>query len=72
MLIGDKHEIAWPAIGVVNWLDAETGRQVLVDTSDKHTRKILGMEQTRRVEKIDEMLKKAGIVWTAPVFPVMN
>ena len=61
VVIGDKREIAWPDIGVVNWRDAETGEQVLVDTSSKKVRKQLGLEQTRRAEAIDEMHRKAGI-----------
>ena len=61
VVIGDKREIAWPDIGVVNWRDAETGEQVLVDTSSKKVRTQLGMEQTRRAEAIDDLHRKAGI-----------
>jgi len=61
VVIGDKREIAWPDIGVVNWRDAETGEQVLVDTASKKVRTQLGLEQTRRAEAIDELHRKAGI-----------
>jgi len=61
VVVGDKREIAWPDIGVVNWRDAETGEQVLVDTSSRKVREQLGIEQTRRAESIDEMHRKAGI-----------
>ncbi|MCF7847951.1 MAG: DUF58 domain-containing protein [Kiritimatiellales bacterium] len=61
VIIGDKHEIAWPGIGVVHWRDAETGEQILVDTSSRQARKTLGIEQTRRAGQIDEMHRKAGI-----------
>lgn len=61
VVIGDKREIAWPDIGVINWRDAETGEQVLVDTSSKKVRNQLGIEQTRRAEAIDEMHRKADI-----------
>ena len=61
VVIGDKREIAWPDIGVVNWRDAETGEQLLVDTSSKKVRNQLGLEQTRRAEAIDELHRKAGI-----------
>ena len=61
VMIGDKHEIAWPDIGVVNWHDAETGEPVLVDTSSRKVREQLGLEQTRRAEAINEMHRKAGI-----------
>jgi hypothetical protein len=52
---------SWPDIGVVNWRDAETGEQVLVDTSSKKVRNQLGLEQTRRAEAIDDLHRKAGI-----------
>jgi len=61
VVVGDKREIAWPDIGVVNWRDAETGEQVLVDSSSKKVREQLGLEQTRRAEALDEMHRKAGI-----------
>jgi uncharacterized protein (DUF58 family) len=61
VIIGDKHEIAWPGIGVVHWRDAETGEQILIDTSSRRARETLGIEQTRRAEQIDEMHRKAGI-----------
>ena len=61
VVIGDKREIAWPDIGVVNWRDAETGEQILVDTSSKRVRTQLGLEQTRRAEALDDLHRKAGI-----------
>ena len=61
VVIGDKREIAWPDIGIVNWHDAETGEQVLIDTSSRKVREQLGLEQTRRAEDINEMHRKAGI-----------
>jgi hypothetical protein len=61
VVVGDKREIAWPDIGVINWHDAETGEHVLVDTSSKKVRTQLGLEQTRRAEVIDDMHRKAGI-----------
>jgi uncharacterized protein (DUF58 family) len=61
VVIGDKREIAWPDIGLVNWHDAETGATVLVDTSSKKVRTQLAMEQTRRAEAVDDLHRKAGI-----------
>jgi uncharacterized protein (DUF58 family) len=61
VVIGDKREIAWPGVGIVNWHDAETGEQVLVDTSSRRVREQLALEQTRRAEAIDDLLRKAGI-----------
>jgi len=61
VVIGDKREITWPDVGIINWHDAETGEQVLVDTSSRAVREQLGLEQTRRAGAIDELLRKAGI-----------
>jgi uncharacterized protein (DUF58 family) len=61
VVIGDKREIAWPDIGLINWHDAETGETVLVDTSSKKVRSQLGLEQTRRAEVVNELHRKAGI-----------
>ena len=61
VVIGDKREIAWPDVGIVNWHDAETGEQVLVDTSSRRVREQLALEQTRRSETIDDLHRKAGI-----------
>ena len=61
VVIGDKREIAWPDVGIINWHDAETGEQVLVDTSSKKVRQRLGLEHARRAEAIDDLHRKAGI-----------
>jgi uncharacterized protein (DUF58 family) len=61
VVIGDKREIAWPDIGIVNWHDAESGETVLVDTSSRRVREQLALEQTRRSEQTDDLHRKAGI-----------
>jgi len=61
VVIGDKREISWPDIGIVNWHDAETGEQVLVDTSSHKVRRQLTLEQSSRAVSIYEMHRKAGI-----------
>ena len=61
VVIGDKREIAWPDIGVMNWHDAETGETVLVDTSSRKVREQLMLEQTRRAEAVEEINRRAGI-----------
>ncbi len=61
VVVGDRREVAWPDVGVINWRDAETGEEVLVDTSSKAVRTQLALEQTRRAEAIDELHRKAGI-----------
>ena len=61
VVIGDKREVEWPDIGIINWQDAETGERVLVDTSSRKVRRRLAQEQTHRAEALDELHSKAGI-----------
>lgn len=61
ILIGDKREQSWPAAGVVDWVDAETGRRCLVDTSDAKTRRAFGMRQAQRRESLLRIFRTSGI-----------
>jgi uncharacterized protein (DUF58 family) len=61
VVIGDKREVAWPDTGLVSWQDAETGEQLIVDTSSRRVREQLALEQTRRAAAVDELHRKAGI-----------
>lgn len=61
VVIGDKREVAWPDAGLVHWHDAETGQQVLVDTSSRRVREQLALEHTRMSQAVDDMHRKAGI-----------
>ena len=61
VVVGDKREVAWPDVGVIQWRDAETGECVLVDTSSRRVREALALEQTRRAEAVDTLHRKAGI-----------
>lgn len=61
IMIGDKREQSWPAVGVVDWVDAETGRRSLVDTSDVRTRRAFGTLQTQRRESLLKVFRASGI-----------
>lgn len=61
VVIGDKREVAWPDIGLVQWHDAETGERILVDTSSRRVREQLALEQTSRAQTVDDMHRKARI-----------
>lgn len=68
MIIKDKREIFLPKAGLVYWQDAETGEQVLVDTSDPNTAKkltILEKEKAYRIKQIFSQVKIDSIeLWT--------
>jgi len=61
VVIGDKHERSWPAAGVVEWVDAETGSLHLVDTSDPRTRRSLAAAESERREKLLSQLRGFGV-----------
>jgi len=61
VVVGDRRERDWPAVGVVEWQDAETGEQYLVDTSNAHTRRKLAETQTHNREKLLKTLRGYGI-----------
>ncbi len=61
VVVGDKREVAWPDVGLLNWHDAETGEHILVDTSSRRVREQLALDQTRRATAIDDLHRKAGI-----------
>ena len=61
VIIGDKTEKAWPSVGVIDWMDAETGRRFLVDTADAQTRRTFGIGQEQRRRELLDMLHASGV-----------
>ncbi len=61
VMIGDKREHSLPAVGLVDWIDAETGRRCLVDTSDPRARRAFGTLQAQRRETYLKMFRTSGI-----------
>ena len=61
VVVGDRRESEWPDVGLINWVDAETGAKTLVDTSSRKVRARLEREQTERAERIHDTHRKAGI-----------
>ena len=59
--IADRHEQAWPKVGVVEWQDPESGEHILVDTSNPAVRRELLLAQTAKAESLQRSLRKAGV-----------
>ncbi|HRT04885.1 MAG TPA: VWA domain-containing protein, partial [Kiritimatiellia bacterium] len=59
LVIGDKRESALPAVGLVDFEDAETGRRIVVDTSHAPTRRALLARQTERRQTLLRQLSRA-------------
>ncbi len=61
VIVGDGLERDWPRAGLIDWVDAETGRRQLVDTSDAATRRALGELHARRRAELLKGLRSASI-----------
>ena len=61
VVIGDKRKQALPAAGIVDWVDAETGRRLLVDTSDPAVRRVFAEQQMQRRENLRELFRSCGV-----------
>jgi uncharacterized protein (DUF58 family) len=51
----------WPAVGLIEWEDPETGRRVLCDTSDPRARSALGGAFAGARARIGDHLRRRGI-----------
>jgi uncharacterized protein (DUF58 family) len=61
VVVGDKHERSWPAAGVVEWMDAETGERRLVDTSSPSVRRALASQAQARRSATLSGLRACGV-----------
>jgi uncharacterized protein (DUF58 family) len=59
--VRDQRETTIPAVGLVNWIDAETGEEMLVDTSSAATRRILSSRATVHDEELERLLASRGV-----------
>lgn len=59
--VSDPRERDWPAVGLVQLEDAETGRQILVDTSDPRFRTAFVERAADRRRAFDRLARSAGV-----------
>jgi uncharacterized protein (DUF58 family) len=59
--IADPRELDLPDMGILELEDAETGREILVDTSDRRLRTIFSKLSRKELKQRDEMFKSVGI-----------
>lgn len=57
----DPRETTWPAVGLVEWEDAETGRRWLVDTHSPTVRAAWEQHERTRREQFTRLCRSAGI-----------
>jgi uncharacterized protein (DUF58 family) len=59
--VTDPREETLPEVGLVSLRDAETGREVLVDTSDAHVREQYAREAVARVKAREQIFRKTKV-----------
>ncbi len=59
--IRDPRETALPDVGLVHWVDAESGQTVLVDTSSPETGRQLSLRATAHDGALDKTLASRGV-----------
>ena len=59
--IRDPREVAVPPVGLVRWVDAETGRSYLTDCSDAVTRRALAERVRRHDTALEKMLQRLNV-----------
>jgi len=57
----DPREESLPAVGLIQLEDAETGQQVLLDTSSRKVREAYAAEAVRRTEALRQLMRSAGV-----------
>jgi uncharacterized protein (DUF58 family) len=59
--IRDPREADIPPAGLVQWVDAETGQTLLVDTSSARTRQALVERATRHNQQLERLLRRLDV-----------
>ena len=61
LALSDPREIALPPVGLVELDDAETGRPLLVDTSDPHFQAAQAQKSAGRLQKLQQLARSSRI-----------
>lgn len=59
--VRDRAEIKMPAVGLIEFADAETGEIILVDTASKNFRKQYNAKSAGRFNELQKMLRSIGV-----------
>src|SRR5262249_37879238 len=59
--LSDPRELALPQVGLVEWEDAETGRSLLVDTSNAEFQVALKRQTQARMEALHQLAQSSRI-----------
>jgi uncharacterized protein (DUF58 family) len=61
--IRDPREAQLPDVGLVRWVDAETGRSVLVDTSSPQVGRDLAARAARHDRQLEQLFRRHHVDW---------
>ena len=61
VVVGDRLEHALPRAGLVDWVDAESGAQMVVDTSDRRFRAAFATQQLSMRQELLKSMRSCGI-----------
>jgi uncharacterized protein (DUF58 family) len=59
--VRDRAEVSMPAVGLIEFQDAETGEVILVDTSSKRFRSQYGQKSANRFESLRSMFRSVNV-----------
>ncbi len=59
--VADRREMELPDVGLMLLSDAETGRQMWVDSSDPDTRKAYALNAQKRMQEAEAAFKRSGV-----------
>ena len=59
VVIGARREREWPAVGLVDWTDAESGERRMVDTASPAVREALGRDWAARRRRLLDTLRSS-------------
>ncbi|MFT5314597.1 MAG: hypothetical protein ACI9UK_000418, partial [Candidatus Krumholzibacteriia bacterium] len=59
--VRDPRETSLPQVGLVNWVDAETGETVLIDTSSPETSRQLALRVAAADQRLSRLLASRGV-----------
>jgi uncharacterized protein (DUF58 family) len=59
--VADRHEKTLPDVGMIKFMDNETGKSILVDTSDANNRKVIEKQWRDKEKKLSDIFNRSGV-----------
>ena len=59
--VADRHEKTLPDVGMIKFMDNETGKSIWVDTSDSNNRKVIEKQWREKEKKLSDIFNRSGV-----------